>query len=149
MSTNTIGDEDFQPLLAERWEWDGPLTLVVRAAASLAWDLGDTRGTVAVRMPLQPVALEVLNQTGPLAVSSANRSGLPPATDSPLAALTGDAVSATVVAQRVARAREAGNDLVVVVSAMGQGLNARTLRASSPAGRDQSSRASLFSSLLA
>jgi tRNA threonylcarbamoyl adenosine modification protein (Sua5/YciO/YrdC/YwlC family) len=61
--------------------WPGPLTLVVRAAPSLAWDLGDTRGTVAVRMPLQPVALEVLTQTGPLAVSSANRSGLPPATD--------------------------------------------------------------------
>jgi tRNA threonylcarbamoyl adenosine modification protein (Sua5/YciO/YrdC/YwlC family) len=61
--------------------WPGPLTLVVRAAASLAWDLGETRGTVAVRMPLQPVALEVLQQTGPLAVSSANRSGLPPAVD--------------------------------------------------------------------
>jgi tRNA threonylcarbamoyl adenosine modification protein (Sua5/YciO/YrdC/YwlC family) len=61
--------------------WPGPLTLVVRAAQSLAWDLGETRGTVAVRMPLQPVALEVLTQTGPLAVSSANRSGLPPAAD--------------------------------------------------------------------
>jgi L-threonylcarbamoyladenylate synthase len=61
--------------------WPGPLTIVVRAAPSLAWDLGETRGTVAVRMPLQPVALEVLTQTGPLAVSSANRSGLPPAVD--------------------------------------------------------------------
>ena len=61
--------------------WPGPLTLVVRAAQSLAWDLGETRGTVAVRMPLEPVALEVLTQTGPLAVSSANRSGLPPAAD--------------------------------------------------------------------
>ena len=61
--------------------WPGPLTLVVRSAPSLAWDLGETRGTVAVRMPLQPVALDVLMQTGPLAVSSANRSGLPPATD--------------------------------------------------------------------
>lgn len=59
--------------------WPGPLTIVVRAAPSLAWDLGETRGTVAVRMPLQPVALEVLTQTGPLAVSSANRSGLAPA----------------------------------------------------------------------
>jgi tRNA threonylcarbamoyl adenosine modification protein (Sua5/YciO/YrdC/YwlC family) len=59
--------------------WPGPLTIVVRAAPSLAWDLGETRGTVAVRMPLQPVALEVLGQTGPLAVSSANRSGMPPA----------------------------------------------------------------------
>jgi L-threonylcarbamoyladenylate synthase len=61
--------------------WPGPLTIVVRAAPSLAWDLGETRGTVAVRMPLQPVALEVLQQTGPLAVSSANRSGLPPAVE--------------------------------------------------------------------
>ena len=58
--------------------WPGPLTLVVRAAPSLAWDLGETRGTVAVRMPQQQVALDILTQTGPLAVSSANRSGLPP-----------------------------------------------------------------------
>lgn len=61
--------------------WPGPLTLVVRAAPSLAWDLGETRGTVAVRMPQQPVALDILTQTGPLAVSSANRSGLPPAVE--------------------------------------------------------------------
>ncbi len=66
--------------LVERF-WPGPLTVVVRAAPSLAWDLGETRGTVAVRMPLHPVALAVLERTGPLAVSSANRSGLPPATD--------------------------------------------------------------------
>jgi L-threonylcarbamoyladenylate synthase len=61
--------------------WPGPLTLIVRAAGSLAWDLGETRGTVAVRMPLHPVALAVLAETGPLAVSSANRTGRPPATD--------------------------------------------------------------------
>jgi L-threonylcarbamoyladenylate synthase len=61
--------------------WPGPLTLIVRAAASLAWDLGETRGTVAVRMPLHAVALAVLAETGPLAVSSANRTGMPPATD--------------------------------------------------------------------
>lgn len=66
--------------------WPGPLTLVVRAAPSLAWDLGETRGTVALRMPLHPVALAVLEQTGPLAVSSANRTGLPPATDAAEAA---------------------------------------------------------------
>jgi L-threonylcarbamoyladenylate synthase len=60
--------------------WPGPLTLIVRAAPSLAWDLGETRGTVAVRMPLHPVALAVLAETGPLAVSSANRTGSPPAT---------------------------------------------------------------------
>ena len=61
--------------------WPGPLTLVVRSAPSLAWDLGETRGTVAVRMPLHPIALEILTQTGPLAVSSANRSGMPPAVE--------------------------------------------------------------------
>ena len=66
--------------------WPGPLTLVVRAARSLAWDLGETRGTVAVRMPLHPVALQVLEQTGPLAVSSANRTGMAPATDAAEAA---------------------------------------------------------------
>jgi L-threonylcarbamoyladenylate synthase len=59
--------------------WPGGLTLVVEHAPSLSWDLGDARGTVAVRMPLHPVALEVLAQTGPMAVSSANRSGQPPA----------------------------------------------------------------------
>jgi tRNA threonylcarbamoyl adenosine modification protein (Sua5/YciO/YrdC/YwlC family) len=65
--------------------WPGPLTLIVRAAPSLSWDLGQTRGTVAVRMPLHPVTLEVLNEVGPLAVSSANRTGMPPATDAAMA----------------------------------------------------------------
>jgi len=60
--------------------WPGPLTLVFRAAPTLKWDLGDTLGTVAVRMPLHPVALELLRKTGPMAVSSANRHGFPPAT---------------------------------------------------------------------
>jgi L-threonylcarbamoyladenylate synthase len=58
--------------------WPGALTVVVEQAPTLQWDLGDTFGTVAVRMPLHPVALEVLQRTGPLAVSSANRTGLPP-----------------------------------------------------------------------
>jgi tRNA threonylcarbamoyl adenosine modification protein (Sua5/YciO/YrdC/YwlC family) len=61
--------------------WPGPLTLVCRQQPSLQWDLGDTRGTVAVRMPDQPVAIELLGRTGPLAVSSANLSGMPAATD--------------------------------------------------------------------
>jgi L-threonylcarbamoyladenylate synthase len=59
--------------------WPGGLTLVVRHAPSLSWDLGDSAGTVAVRMPLHPVAIELLEQTGPMAVSSANRHGRPPA----------------------------------------------------------------------
>ena len=61
--------------------WPGPLTLVLRASSTLKWDLGDTNGTVAVRMPLHPVALELLRRTGPMAVSSANKTGEPaPAT---------------------------------------------------------------------
>ena len=60
--------------------WPGALTLICWAQPSLAWDLGDTRGTVAVRMPDHDVALELLARTGPLAVSSANVHGHPPAT---------------------------------------------------------------------
>jgi len=60
--------------------WPGALTLVFRASPTLLWDLGDTKGTVALRMPLHPVTLEVLKLTGPLAVSSANRTGQPAAT---------------------------------------------------------------------
>jgi L-threonylcarbamoyladenylate synthase len=60
--------------------WPGGLTLVATAQPSLRWDLGDTGGTVAVRMPLHPVAIELLQATGPMAVSSANISGRPPAT---------------------------------------------------------------------
>ncbi|SHG00579.1 L-threonylcarbamoyladenylate synthase [Streptoalloteichus hindustanus] len=59
--------------------WPGGLSLVLQHAPSLAWDLGDTRGTVMLRMPLHPVALELLREVGPMAVSSANRSGQPPA----------------------------------------------------------------------
>lgn len=58
--------------------WPGPLTLVLRQGSGLTWDLGETKGTVAVRMPLHPVAIELLVETGPLAVSSANRHGEPP-----------------------------------------------------------------------
>lgn len=61
--------------------WPGGLTVVLNSQASLVWDLGDTRGTVALRMPNNKVALELLAETGPLAVSSANRSGLPAAID--------------------------------------------------------------------
>jgi tRNA threonylcarbamoyl adenosine modification protein (Sua5/YciO/YrdC/YwlC family) len=59
--------------------WPGGLTLVVQHAPSLTWDLGDANGTVAVRMPLHPVAIELLEITGPMAVSSANRHGEAPA----------------------------------------------------------------------
>jgi tRNA threonylcarbamoyl adenosine modification protein (Sua5/YciO/YrdC/YwlC family) len=60
--------------------WPGGLTLVARATPTLAWDLGETRGTVAVRMPLHAAALDLLKKTGPMAVSSANTTGRPAAT---------------------------------------------------------------------
>ncbi len=60
--------------------WPGPLTIIVPARSSLDWDLGETGGTVALRIPDDPIALEFLKDTGPLAVSSANRTGEPPAT---------------------------------------------------------------------
>jgi len=71
---------DWARALVEEY-WPGPLTLVVRQQASLQWDLGDTRGTVAVRMPEDPVAIELLSRTGPMAVTSANLTGQPAATD--------------------------------------------------------------------
>jgi L-threonylcarbamoyladenylate synthase len=60
--------------------WPGGLTLVVEHAPSLAWDLGDAEGTVAVRLPDDDLTRDLLRRTGPLAVSSANRSGRPAAT---------------------------------------------------------------------
>ncbi|KAA8965645.1 L-threonylcarbamoyladenylate synthase [Mycobacterium sp.] len=61
--------------------WPGALSLVVHQAPSLQWDLGEARGTVMVRMPLHPVAIELLREVGPMAVSSANVSGSPPAVE--------------------------------------------------------------------
>jgi L-threonylcarbamoyladenylate synthase len=60
--------------LAAAW-WPGPLTIVLREASGIGWDLGYSRGTVAVRMPKQNFALALIRRTGPLAVTSANRSG--------------------------------------------------------------------------
>ena len=64
--------------LAEAF-WPGGLTVICRAQPSLTWDLGETRGTVALRMPADDCALALLRRTGPLAVSSANRTGRPAA----------------------------------------------------------------------
>jgi L-threonylcarbamoyladenylate synthase len=69
---------DGQQLIDEFWP--GGLTIVCRAARTLAWDLGDTKGTVAIRMPQDELALELLRETGPMAVSSANMTGAPSAT---------------------------------------------------------------------
>ncbi|MGR0220307.1 L-threonylcarbamoyladenylate synthase [Agromyces sp. ZXT2-6] len=70
--------EAVRKLVAEFWP--GGLTVILRAQPSLQWDLGETRGTVALRMPANRIALELLSETGPLAVSSANLSGMPSAT---------------------------------------------------------------------
>ena len=66
----------FAQALIERF-WPGPLTLVLQAQPSLMWDLGETAGTVALRMPDDEVALAILRAVGPMAVSSANRTGHP------------------------------------------------------------------------
>jgi len=60
--------------------WPGPLTLVFKAQSSLMWDLGETNGTVALRMPKDDIALAVLSEVGPVAVTSANLTGQPAAT---------------------------------------------------------------------
>lgn len=74
--------------------WPGGLTVILHAQPSLQWDLGETRGTVALRMPANPIALELLSETGPLAVSSANLSGMPSATTAAAAAeMLGDSVT--------------------------------------------------------
>ncbi|WP_413116009.1 L-threonylcarbamoyladenylate synthase [Streptomyces sp. CY1] len=74
--------------------WPGALTLVARHQPSLTWDLGETRGTVAVRMPLHPVAIVLLTDFGPMAVSSANLTGHPSPQDCDAAQdMLGDSVS--------------------------------------------------------
>ena len=79
--------------LVERF-WPGALTLVMQAQPSLAWDLGETGGTVALRMPDHSLTLEILRETGPLAVSSANTTGDPaPTTASGAEAMLGESVS--------------------------------------------------------
>ena len=61
--------------------WPGALTLILEADEALTWDLGETGGTLAVRMPAHELALNLLRCSGPLAVTSANPTGAPPATD--------------------------------------------------------------------
>ena len=60
--------------LAEKY-WPGPLTMILRAQPSLHWDLGETKGTVALRVPNHKITLALLAESGPLAVSSANLTG--------------------------------------------------------------------------
>ncbi|QTX05157.1 L-threonylcarbamoyladenylate synthase [Agromyces archimandritae] len=88
---STVPDE-VRALVAEFWP--GGLTVILHAQPSLQWDLGETRGTVALRMPDHPLALELLAEMGPLAVSSANRSGMPSATTAEAARdMLGDSIA--------------------------------------------------------
>ncbi len=72
---------DASPALRDLAEafWPGPLTIITQANPALSWDLGETGGTVALRIPGNELARELLQETGPLAVSSANRTGIPAA----------------------------------------------------------------------
>lgn len=64
--------------LAEKF-WPGALTIVCWAQPTLGWDLGETHGTVALRVPDDDIARRVLERVGPMAVSSANLTGMPAA----------------------------------------------------------------------
>lgn len=103
--------------LVERF-WPGGLTVVLRAQPMLDWDLGDTRGTVAVRMPSHPIALELLAETGPLAVSSANLTGQQAAmTAAEAEGMLGDSVAVYLEAGRAGEGypgAEAGTGSTIV-----------------------------------
>lgn len=100
--------------------WPGPLTLVCHQQQSLQWDLGDTRGTVAVRMPDHDVTREILERTGPLAVSSANRTGMPAATDADQAEeMLGDDVAVIVDAGPVGQGESPGGEASTIVDVTG------------------------------
>ncbi|HEU5144059.1 MAG TPA: L-threonylcarbamoyladenylate synthase [Dermatophilaceae bacterium] len=84
---------DYAHTLMERF-WPGPLTLVLKAHTSLSWDLGDTNGTVALRVPDNDIALALLGEIGPMAVTSANTTGHPAAlTVADAKAMLGETVS--------------------------------------------------------
>jgi tRNA threonylcarbamoyl adenosine modification protein (Sua5/YciO/YrdC/YwlC family) len=94
-AARTIAAMDARAEALVRRFWPGPLTVVLpRTAASRGWDLGGDPTTIGVRVPRHPLALAVLERTGPLAVTSANRSGSPtPETCEAIAELFGDAVA--------------------------------------------------------
>lgn len=92
-----IGLVDDVPETAERLMasyWPGPLTVVLHAQPDMAWDLGDTNGTVALRMPADDLLLALGGDVGPLACSGANRHGeQPPVTLDEARGQLGDSVA--------------------------------------------------------
>lgn len=109
-----VGVPAYARALVEEF-WPGALTIVCRQQTSLQWDLGETRGTVAVRMPDDEIALAVLERTGPLAVSSANLSGRPAArTADEAESMLGDSVEVIVDA-----GASAGADASTIVDCTG------------------------------
>lgn len=105
--------------------WPGGLTIILDSQPSLAWDLGDTNGTVALRMPANPIALELLADTGPLAVSSANLTGKPAASTAQEAYdMLGDSV--TVYLDGGAAESEAST--IIDATTLGDGGLVRVLR---------------------
>jgi L-threonylcarbamoyladenylate synthase len=124
--------EPVRRLVAEFWP--GGLTVILYAQPSLQWDLGETRGTVALRMPANPIALELLSETGPLAVSSANRSGEPSArTAADAESMLGDAVTVYLDGGPAGEAYEAigereGDTSSTIVDATGLGADGGALR---------------------
>ena len=119
--------EPVRALVAEFWP--GGLTVVLNAQPSLVWDLGDTRGTVALRMPSNAIALDLLADTGPLAVSSANTSGLPSAVDATTAAeMLGESVEVYLDGGEVGLDYEATGLSSTIIDATGLLIEGGTLR---------------------
>jgi L-threonylcarbamoyladenylate synthase len=124
--------EPVRRLIAEFWP--GGLTVILHAQPSLRWDLGETRGTVALRMPANPIALELLSETGPLAVSSANLSGRPSAvTAAEAAEMLGDSVTVYLDGGAAGTAYEAigerpGDTSSTIVDATGLSSDGGVLR---------------------
>jgi len=129
----SIPDEARQ--LAEAF-WPGGLTIVFNAQPSLVWDLGETHGTVALRMPNHKLALELLGETGPLAVSSANKTGLPAAkTAADAAEMLGDSIAVYLDAGLAGAAYDGVTatgvseaSTIVDVTGLGDGRGVRILR---------------------
>jgi L-threonylcarbamoyladenylate synthase len=113
--------------LADRF-WPGGLSLIFRQQPSLRWDLGDSRSTVMVRMPDHADTLDLLSGAGPLAVSSANLTGRPPATTVEEAQeMLGDAVDVYLDGGPV------GGTASTIVDATGETLKFVRVGALSPA----------------